>query len=715
MTPNTEADPAALYDSAMALQRARRFEEALGIYDGLLRLRPSAEVRFQVARIYQEVGRPAQAAQHAAAAAELRGTEPAIWTLWAEAVALTADPAAETAFLSALKSAAIPPEARLALQDRFRGARRAPGLPPPLLAEFRRLGAALAAGRAAEAEAGARDLLRRVPKLAAAANLLATAQAARGNRDAALQSYLLAARLDPSDPQPADNLAQLLSQAGREDEALAAARRAVAVGPAHVPALLRLAQLTNRRGEHAAALPFALKAARLEPRNGAAQMTLGSVQTRLKDFAAAEESFARAARLDPKRPEPLDQRAQALARLDRDDEALALYDRALALAPDHVPALTGKASVLQTLGRFEAAEALFRRALALDPANGETHRSFLASHRMVAGDPLLEQMIARFEDPATPEAQRSNFGFAIAKALEDIKAHDRVFPYLKAANDIAHAAAPYDMALRHREVAALKAAVAGFDWGRALPGASDFAPIFVTGMPRSGTTLIEQIIASHSRVGGAGEANVAATLATKVMFTREAARPLAGIPEAELVALGQDYAAEMRRRLPGVPQVSDKSIQSYMYLGLLKHVLPSARFVVVRRDPRDNLLSIYRNKFVEGTHTYSTSLRDLGEYYATFVEMIDFWRAECPGSFHEIEYEKLVAEPEAETRALIAACGLEWEDACLSFHETDRKIDTLSVFQARQPISKGSLAAWRRYEPHLGELFEALGPLCPKD
>ncbi|MEI4471816.1 tetratricopeptide repeat-containing sulfotransferase family protein [Frigidibacter sp. MR17.24] len=709
------ADPARAYARAMGLQRAGRFDEALAIYQRLLAAGPSAEVHFQAARIYIDVGRYPAAIAQARAAVEARPAEPAVWQIWAEAVALDASPVTEAELLAGLRRAPLPPAARVALQDRFAGKRPAPKLPPPLRARMNRLMEALAAGRPAEAEAGALALLKQDPKLAPAANLLAAARGAMGARDAAIQAFAQAAKLDATDPQPFDNMALLLTQAGRDDEAQAMLRRAVVAGPAYVPALVRLAGLLNRHGRHEAALPYAAKAAKLEPRNALAQMVLGAVQTRLRDFAAAEAAFGRAMKLDPKRPGPIEQRAQALARLDRDAEALDLYDRALALDPDHAASVAGKASVLQTLGRFDEAQALFRRAIDLDPRNGEILRGYLASHKVTAGDPLLDRMIATFEDPALPEAQRSSFGFSIVKALEDMKAYDRVFPYLRAANDIAHAADPYDMDLRRREVAAVKQSLAGHDWTRGVGGTDAFAPIFVTGMPRSGTTLVEQIIASHSRVTGAGEANVAASMATRLVFDRDGVRALGSVPDAEIAAFGRDYADEMRRRFPGALQVTDKSIQTYMYLGLMKLALPNARFVVVRRDPRDNLLSIYRNKFLDGTHGYSTSLRDLGEYYRTFVEMIEFWRAEMPGGFHEIQYETLVADPEAETRALIAACGLEWEDACLSFHQTSRKIDTLSVFQARQPISTASLAAWRRYEPHLGELFEALGDLCPKD
>jgi hypothetical protein len=145
-----------------------------------------------------------------------------------------------------------------------------------------------------------------------------------------------------------------------------------------------------------------------------------------------------------------------------------------------------------------------------------------------------------------------------------------------------------------------------------------------------------------------------------------------------------------------------------MFIGLLKLAMPNARFVIVQRDPRDNLLSIYKNKFPDDTHLYAYDQRDLAITYATFVEMVDFWRERVPDWFYEVQYEELVANPEAETRKLIAACGLPWEDACLKPQDNERKVETLSVFQARQPISKASVKAWQRYEKELAPMLDEL-------
>ncbi|AMY71851.1 sulfotransferase [Frigidibacter mobilis] len=714
----SEAQLKQLYDQAMKLQAARRHEEALACYEQMIAANPRiAEVHYQVALIFTEAGRPARALPHLQAAAALRPAEPAIWRLWAAAVALIAEPEGEATFLAALKRSTLPPAVKLRLQDRFTpGHKYVPDVPPALRAEVRKVMPLMQAGRFAEAELLAASLLSRHPRSAAAANLLATAQARQGKIAAAVAAYGKAAALDPEDAEPLNNLGQVLMEAGRLTEALEAFRGAVIAAPCMGPALVNLAKAMQRSGKCAAALPYAERAARLDPNDPVPLVTLGNLHTLMRDFDTAESALRRALALAPARPDALALMGQALSRLGRDDEAMQHYDRALALLPDLPLAISGKAGLLQTLGRFDEAEPWFRRAFALDPANGEPYSTFLVSHKVRPGDPILDEMIARFDDPKTSDASRISFGFAIAKALEDLKDHDRVFPYLRAANDLTRKAHPYDIKLRHKRVAQLLRSMDSRDWpGAPVPGTSDAAPIFVTGMPRSGTTLVEQIIASHSTVTGAGEVNILADMAAKLLFPGREALAAADLPPDAIAGLGADYLAALHQRHPEAERLTDKSIQSYMYIGLIKLALPKARIVVVRRDPRDNLLSIYKNKFTDGTHLYSNNLRDLGEYYRSFHEVIEFWRARVPDWFYEVQYENLVANPEAETRKLIAACGLDWEDACLASHRNTRKVDTLSVFQVRQPISKSSLNAWQRYEAHLGEMFEALGDLLPED
>lgn len=706
----------ALFAQGKKHQAERRFDKALECYDRILKSDPDiAEVHFHIGRICAVTDRFARALDHLARAAALKPSELAIWLAWAEAAALSADVQAETTLLTALKAAPIDPAQRIAIQDRFARQR---GRPPVRMSAaartaLERIVKLLQSGKAAEAQRLAASEAARQPNEPALANILGLAQRDLGAKEAAVASFQRAVALERGYADAQNNLGVTLRDMGRAADAARAFRAAVITAPNWPTGLINLADMLNRLGAQARALPYAQKAATLEPRSAPPSLLLGEVHFRLGQYAEAAEAFSRALAANPSGFQPRLSLAQAYTRLGRDTEALAEYDTLLAGAPENANALAGKAGLLQSLGRFDEAEALFRQSFRADPANGENYRLFIASHRTQADDPLLEDMIAQFEAEGLPDADRMNFGFAIAKALEDTKQYGRVFDYLNVANGLMRKAWPYDIAQRLNEVRTLQDAYSGFDFAAAqMEGASDYAPIFVTGMPRSGTTLVEQIIAAHSLVEGAGEAGVAAGAALRLIASPEGGfAPVSSLPTQAIAAIGQEYADKLGARFPDAKRITDKSILSYMHIGLLKLALPNARFIVVRRDPRDTLLSIYKNKFAEGTHLYAYDLKDLALYYRSFVDMVDFWRARVPNWIHEVDYESLVANPEAESRKLIAAAGLDWEDQCLDFHKSTRKVDTLSVYQARQPISAGSVRSWQRYEKDLEVLMEALGDI----
>lgn len=644
----------------------------------------------------------------------LRPEEPTVWATWADAVALSGDAAAERDFLVKLRKARIIPAMRLRLQDRFgadrKGGKGATGRAPR--ARLDAIARLIAAARFDRAEAEATLLLRDAPDSAVAHNMLGVAIAAQGRGEAALAQFRAAIRIDPFFADPFFNMGHKLANLNRRAESERMLRAAIARAPAFAPALMLFADLLMQDLRSRDALPFLRRVVAMPAAPAQARLKLGGALNEAKDYAEAVEVLRRVLQTDGETIYGLTTLAEAQMALGRADDALATVNRALALAPDHVVATGRKAMILQTLGRFDEARPLFQKVMEADPKNGAYFRSYMNCTKTVPGDPVVERMIGLIDQPGINPRSEMNFGFAIAKGLEDQKDHARAFTYLRRANDIVSRLTPYDHAAWLAEVARLQDAFRGHDWaGHRVAETSDAAPIFVTGMPRSGTTLIEQIISSHSRVTGGDEMDFLPKLATGCLFNdplSATARQIAAIPDAEIAALGHAYQAQVAARFPGADVVSDKSITSYMYLGLVKLALPNARFIIVRRDPRDNLLSIYKNRFPEGAHLYAYDLRALAHHYATFVDMIEFWRAEMPDWFTEVQYETLVANPEDESRRLIAACGLDWQEACLNFHTNERQVRTLSVYQVRQPISGGSVKAWQRYEKELAPMIEVL-------
>ena len=716
MQPLTPAQIKTHYDAALKHLAARRFDDALKLLQQIVAANPNiAEVHYQVGKIGLDSNRPQLALRPLRAAARLKPQEPSIWRSWAEAVALGGRAEDEADFLAALKVAQIKPDLKIHLQDRF-GAQKASSrrtLAGQSAQDTQRLLDLMKDRKYAEAEQMARRLLSLYPLSAFTVNVLGGALAMQGKLPDAIEQFRKSIQIDPNYAEAHDNLGRILLDMNRVEEAARHFRVAVTLTPYLMSAIINHAACLSRMGFASAAFVPLERMIAAHPDLVICRIALGNAQTRARNYAQAEATLLQAVELSKgSSAEALGLLAQAQARLGKDELALENFDKALKLDPNSPLATGGKASALQTLGRFEEADDLFLRAFDLDPNNGEIYRSYVAAQKVKAGDPIIARMQARYDDPILGDLDRMNLGFALSKAMEDTKEYARVFPYLNRANALMRKIYPYDPALRDREISMFKSALDGVDWHNiSVPDATDYAPIFVTGMPRSGTTLIEQIISSHSRVTGAGEVGKVTAMLQKALAQGDRFRPVSGFAPSEIAALGVEYATYMREMFPGKPQATDKSIQTYMYIGLAKLALPNARIIVVRRDPRDTLLSMYKNKFPDGTHLAAYDQRDLVHLYASFVDMVNFWRERVPDWFYEVEYETLVANPEPETRKLIAASGLEWEDACLSPQDNDRKVETLSLFQVRQPISGGSVKGWKRYEKDLAPMLDELRKL----
>lgn len=732
MIPVNPAQIPALYKQAMGLQAAGRLDEARAIYQRILTVNTGlAEVHFQAARIDAAQGNPGAALDGFERALALKPGEPAIWTEAAQAVHALDDAALTRDFLARAKKARLSPAALLTVQERARPPARAKsatradiGTADPR--QVQQAIEALAAGRLDQARKRIEALLAGNTRAPALHAIRADVLAAQKQHGAALKAVEQAITLAPDYAEAHAARGRILAATGRGAEALAATRKALALLPGMRRAWIDLARMLADGGDAPAAIAAARRALALPSKAPGADAIplaiLGDQQMQERDFVGAEESFRKLVALDPG-PEAGLRLAEALARLGRAAEALVLHDRLLAQVEGEAPAgaaiLSRKASLLQTTGAFTEARAAFEAALALAPEDAEIFRGYALSVKLSEDDPHLERMAARFDEATLSDAERSALGFALAKVMEDLGRHDRVMGYLHAANAAARRQSPYDIKAELRHARAMTAAFAGLDADATPPaGTSDLAPIFVTGMPRSGTTLVEQILASHSRTRGIGEIGLAAREAGRLLSATGAGaeraapgfRPVDGLQDEEIAALGHRYGTLLERAGidPGGRRVIDKSIQTYRVMPLIRLALPASRVVVVRRDPRDTLLSIYRNSFAAGSYGYASDLRDLGETWKLFDETILTWRQQFPGWFVEVSYEALVADPEGETRRLLEACALEFEPGCLSFHQARHEVRTLSVYQVRQPIYASSLKGWRRYRDELAPMLEAL-------
>jgi len=375
--------------------------------------------------------------------------------------------------------------------------------------------------------------------------------------------------------------------------------------------------------------------------------------------------------------------------------------------------------ILTELGRLDEARQAIDAAIAAAPGRVRSYYNLAESRKLQLGDPHLAAMEALARDVSSLDAvERIELDFALAKAYADCGEHERSFERLREGNALKRRRTIYDEAAALGVFARTRASVTReLILDRADAGDPSATPLFILGMPRSGTSLVEQILASHPAVFSAGEIDDfdRAAGALVGLGTGEASqRPEAAarLSRAQLRELGAAYLGRIRGVAPEAARITNKTPDNFRFVGLIHMALPNARIIHMRRDPVDTCLSCYSKLFVEN-QPFAYDLGELGRYYRGYDALMAHWRAALPpGVMLEVRYEDVVADLEGQARAILAHCGLEWDRRCLDFHLTERPVRTASVIQVRQPIYRSAVGRWRAYERFLGPLLAELAPLA---
>jgi tetratricopeptide (TPR) repeat protein len=503
---------------------------------------------------------------------------------------------------------------------------------------------------------------------------------------------------------------------GRLEEAERLFRRVLRQNPDNVDALRLLAQvaLSADRADDAEALLE--RAIGIAPDFLQALLDLGRLRKDQDRYGEALACFDRVIALEPGHPQAHYLRAATLARASFTPEAIASYRRCLALRPRHQGALLGLGHVLKAVGDYDGAVASYTACMHETPDFGETYWSLANLKRYRFDDGMIAEMERRAAAQAGGVRSEVNFLFALAKAYEDRGDYDRAFDFYRRGNEKQRAEVRYDPVqtevMNDRLVGVYTA-----EFLESLAGAGhpDPAPIFIVGLPRSGSTLLEQILASHTEVEGTSELPYIGRIASSLNRNRaagvnypEAMRELA---PANVRALADEYLAMARmHRRSGAPRFIYKMPNNFPNAGFIAAILPDARIIDARRHPLDACLSCYRQLFAKGQN-FTYDLTEIGEYYLQYQRMMDHWARVMPGRVLTVQYEDVVADFEAQARRLLEFCGLPWQDACLRFYESERPVRTPSAEQVRQPIYDRSVGHWKHYERHLGELIAAIAPV----
>ena len=596
----------------------------------------------------------------------------------------------------------------------------------------------------------AREILKVMPQHAAAALLLARALARLGRGDEAIAALRTTLALEPEHPEAwrllADHLVAVGDTAGSDvaynrhvhastknpelmRAAVAMLRNDVGTAerllkahlmrsPTDVAAIRMLAEVATRCDRDGDALKLLERCLELAPNFAAARYQYAIVLHRTNDASRALTEVDSLLASEPRNPAYRNLQAVVLSRVGDTARASRIFSELLTEYPNNSKAWLSYGHVLKSEGRTKDSIAAYRKSIAREPTFGEAYWSLanLKTFRFAEAD--LAAMNARLGESQLTDADRVHFHFALGKAYEDAGDFPRAFENYARANALHHAGLNYQPGQNTQRVKRMKARFTrGFFQEREGSGSQSEEPIFIVGMPRAGSTLVEQILSSHSAVEGTAELPEIISLAKGLREAGESEPAgsyidvLAATDLTALRELGERYLERTRiHRKSGRPFFIDKMPNNFLHIGMIQLALPRAKVIDARRHPLACCFSNFKQHYAKGQR-FSYDLSDLGRYYRDYVELMAHFDDVLPGRIHRVFYERMVEDTEAEVRRLLEYCGLPFEQGCLRFYENERPVQTASSEQVRQPIYREGMDHWRHFDEWLGPLKEALGPV----
>ncbi|MDJ0908331.1 MAG: sulfotransferase [Woeseiaceae bacterium] len=506
------------------------------------------------------------------------------------------------------------------------------------------------------------------------------------------------------------NFGAALAQLGRHAEAVKRFEAALALEPGMAEARRALADSLAETGKANDALKEISQALKDGPRSIAMQVSLGNA---LHSAGRSDEAIRCFGELLDARPDLAPVRgnlANVLRQTGKLEEAIEHYRLILEQDPKHVESYHNLGLAWQDLGDKAQALENYRKAVELDPRYAKAWHGISAVSKPAFDDQEVEALLALERAPETPDTDRMRLGFSLGKHFENTGRHAEAAEQYLLANPLQRAVFDYDIEDDRKAIENLRARFSREfieRWSDA--GVSDEQPIFIVGMPRSGTTLIEQILASHPHVHGAGELTLLARAIISQFPMPDGIDYTAALEDASV----EQFQTVARHYLDGLPDVdaeriTDKLPYNFLNVGMIRILFPNAAIVHCKRSAHDTCFSIYKNLFGAYGHFYAYDLEELGRYYKLYESLMEHWESVMPGVIHTVQYEAMIDDHERTARELIAACGLEWDPACLEFYKLDRPVATLSSQQVRQPVYRGSVEAWKNYADMLAPLTSIL-------
>jgi len=561
-------------------------------------------------------------------------------------------------------------------------------------------------GKMADAVKSYEQAIALQPGFAEAHNNLGITFQELGQLDEAVKCYEEALVIQPDYIEVLNNHGNTLKLLGQTDEALNSYKQALSINPDYADAHNNIGIIYHEMGQFDEAIKCYKKVIAIKPEHAEAHNNLGVTLNKLTQFHEAINSYEQALAINPNYDEAHFNLGVTLYELGQSDEALNSYKRTLVINPDYADAHNNIGNILQDLGQLDEAFSSYVHALAIDPDNAEFHRNLALLKNYKEGDTQFAHMQSLLSSNNLIQSERIHLCFALAKSYADLGKKDKLFKVLNEGNQLRKEELNYLIERDLNNHSVHKKLFINTVSNSSSYESLTVRPIFIVGMPRSGTSLVEQIISSHHKVYGAGELNALDKLIAPI-FNDYLAHNNA-LSEKNFLSIRQGYFNNLSSLNVSESIITDKMPTNFANIGFIVKAFPEAKIIHLKRDAMAVCWSIYQRYFPSESLGFPYDMKDLGQFYNSYTELMTFWHELSPNQIYDISYEDLTMNQEEETRKLLEYCELDWDENCLNFHKNKRAVKTASSSQVRDKMYQGSSNVWKKYEAQLKPLINTL-------
>ena len=514
-------------------------------------------------------------------------------------------------------------------------------------------------------------------------------------------------------PEVYSQLAWICAMTNRLDEAKSLWETSLKLSPNYVNALLGLGDVYKYERDFNQAILVLKQVVALQPDHAMAYLSISYSNMQLGNYLESEKACLKALKIEPNFTQAQDYLGEIYNAKGEVDKAKKHFEQQINDNRQNIKALYSLGNLLKSQGNMALSASYYKKSLMINPLFSQAHFTYASVHKYEnVDDEHIKMMLDILSKGNLDEASKIHLSFALAKAYEDAQSYTKAFTFLKKGNDLRFRKFNYKIEADEKFINnIIRIFNKGSIEAHQVSQQQTDKPIFIVGMPRSGTSLVERIISTHSKVFGAGELDYFFKLGTNDLISQESNflyKELESYPKDIFKNIGDTYLSQISKINPEAKHITDKLPFNMLLVGLIKTVFPNAIIIHCNREPIDNCLSIYKKNFATDNYRFAYNLETLGKFHNLYKTLMQHWQDTFPNSVYQVHYEKLVSNPEQEIRDLIQACGLEWQETCLEFNKNKTIVKTASAAQVIKPIYKSSVKLWKHYEGNLAPLLNAL-------